>query len=186
MKSWLVVSCVVGLLFATGIALAQYDYPPHPGPQYGPPQSVVNAPQSQTVVNQPNHQTVVEQRPMVPVPGTSPPPSGLVPPTQEGWKDGWRESWVHEFRPLKDYGHYRSYGSHDGHYDHRYPASEGWYYNPRTGNYQRNVTPSYSYPTQGYCQPQGYSYPSYGYYSYPNYGHCQPQYYRSRCSVWPW
>lgn len=110
------------------------------------------APQQQQVQVQVGQQVATPPMP-------SPPPMPVTPPTYEGWRDGWRESWVHEFRPL------RNETSH--HHD-------GWFYNERTGNYQRNI-----WPQQQACQPQCV-YPQY--YNQPTYYYQ----YRQPCSIWPW
>jgi len=121
---------------------------------------------------------------IIPIPQTPTAPP-LVPPNQEAWQSGWKETYTntHEYRPIRPYEYDHRY-QNDGRYDNRYPERDGWYYNDRTGNYQRNVEPT--------CYPQGQVYPQYQYqptYCVPQPTYCQPQptyYYQQPRRVWPW
>ncbi len=152
MKRWFTMLSLLGFLGVGGYALAQYPY--------DPPQTVVNAPQNQTVVNPP------PMAPMVPVhpphaPVVAPVASvpGYGPPIHE-WREGVHEEWrtIHEIRPVRDYWP----NSYPSSYTPQYQPTNGFYYYPNTGCWQRDLYPHHQqqqvvYP-QWYTQPYTYPY----------------------------
>jgi hypothetical protein len=91
----------------------------------------------------------VDRQPMM-APATPPgAPAAYYPPNGIG--NGFRESWTHELRPLSPY--MENY-------------NDGYYWNPRTNNYQRDVYPNYPAQQYYYYQPQ-YCQPQYNYYQRP-------------------
>jgi hypothetical protein len=165
---------IVGFLASSGYAMAQYDYPQsaYPQPIYPPGYNQrisLPPPPTTTVVNQPQNQTVVQT-----------PPSPIVPPV-ESFASGWRESWVHEFRPIKDYPVTvvpTTLETSGWHGVNDYPTNQQ---NMILQNQIYNTMPQQFYtvpqyrPTY-YAQPQVYS---------QNSCYVTPTYYRPRC-VWPW
>jgi hypothetical protein len=113
------------------------------------------------------NQNVIQQQGPMPGPASAM-PQPLAPPTYEGWRDGWTEKWEHTYRPLRERDHYPQIYNQN--------VNNGYYYNPGTGNFQRDVwqNPSYQYqPVYQYPAPTIYN------------GYCQPVYRRpSYC--WPW
>ena len=126
----------------------------------------------------------------------------------DGMRESFTHTDVHEIRPIKEWESYPGYQQPAGYQQpvigyqqpvagyqqpvvgyqqpvvgyqqpqYQYPASEGWYWNPSTSNYQRNCQPQYQ---QQYCQPQCQQQQ---YRCYPVY-QCYPQY-RAQSSWFPW
>ncbi len=132
MRQVLLSLVVIGLLI--GVAAAQY---PYGGPHHA------------------------EQPPMVPVPemGSSA-PTALIPPA-ENFRHGWRQTWTHEFRPFREHGvapqpthqWYPTHGYHTPQYPTQGHQQGGWWFNPRTGHWQRTVSPATCRPTYHHVRP---------------------------------
>jgi hypothetical protein len=165
--------CLTSVVFAQGQLLPIGMSPdavqtlPLPLPQANGAMFLPTVPQQTVNVQSVN---VPSQMPQL----TSPPASPIVPPNSEAWRDGWKETWQHEFRPFKPYDYAPRPGN--GYSDTScYRPEDGWYYNPNTGNYQRNCQPTYV-PQQQYVVPQQQ------YYVAPQQQYCVPQY-QQRCYV---
>lgn len=155
--SGLIIVGIFSIICMCGYALAQY-----PGGQYDNFVSGNNVlPQPPSIA--PMVPVVLPQHQQIPPnfqqnPGQMPPPNPIIPP-HESFREGWEESWVHKFRPLKEYDNQwrPSYNSPN----YQQPVytqplynnlnQQQWYYNPLTGNYQRNVCPQ---PQYYYTQPR--------------------------------
>jgi hypothetical protein len=133
------------------------------------------------LAQQPQMVPVMPQMPQQMQHGT--PSPVLVPPNNGAWEQGWTESFKteHTYRPLN-----------------KPEYNEGWFYNPATQNYQRNL-PAQTYPQyQQYPQYQHYQQSQQPvYYCPPQQTMCYPQQYcytpqiQTRCydntySAWPW
>lgn len=83
---------------------------------------------------------------------------------------GIRESWVHEVRPLTRYEDATPYQSSP----YNSNGTTGWFFNQRTGCWQRDIPCQYTYPQNNYYVPQ------------QNYNYCVPQYNYSQPSGCWW